>query len=62
MEEVPIFFSKRKSDSETNVGFYLNLYLERFNEESKSDREIDREIYSKLVGLDTRLGLQTITI
>ena len=37
------------------VGF-ASKYLERFDEESKSDREIDREIYSKLVQLDSRLG------
>ena len=37
------------------VGF-ASKYLERFDEESKTDREIDREIYSKLVQLDSRLG------
>ena len=37
------------------IGF-ASKYLERFDEESKSDREIDREIYSKLVQLDSRLG------
>ena len=40
------------------VGF-ASKYLERFDEESKSDREIDREIYSKLVQLDSRLGTRT---
>ena len=38
-----------------DVGF-ASKYLERFDEESKSDREIDREIYAKLVQLDSRLG------
>ena len=37
------------------VGF-ANLYLLRCNKESKSDDEIDKEVYSKLVELDTRLG------
>ena len=37
------------------IGF-ASEYLERFDKESKSDREIDREIYSKLVQLDSRLG------
>ena len=41
--------------SENFVGF-ASKYLERFDEESKSDREIDREIYFKLVKLDTRRG------
>ena len=36
------------------VGF-ASKYFERFDKESKSDREIDREIYSKLQ-LDSRLG------
>ena len=37
------------------VGF-AELFLNRCNKESKSDDEIDREIYSKLVELDIRLG------
>ena len=37
-------------------GGFAIKYLERFDKESKSDREIDREIYSKLVQLDSRLG------
>ena len=41
------------------IGF-ASKYLERFDEESKSDREIDREIYSKLVQLDSRLGTKAI--
>ena len=41
--------------SENFVGF-ASKYLERFVKESKSDREIDREIYSKLVQLDSSLG------
>jgi len=45
----------RKEDP---VGF-AELYLLRCNKESKSDDLIDKEIYSKLVGLDTRLGTTT---
>ena len=37
------------------VGF-AEVYLWRSNEESKSNDEIDKEVYSKLVELDTRLG------
>ena len=37
------------------VGFAA-LFLNRCNKESKSDDEIDKEVYSKLVELDTRLG------
>ena len=37
------------------VGF-AKLYLVQCNNESKSDDEIDKKIYSKLVELDTRLG------
>ena len=37
------------------VGF-AEKFLNRCNKESKSDDEIDREIYSKLVELDIRLG------
>ena len=31
-------------------------YLERCNEESKSNGNINKEVYTKLVELDTRLG------
>ena len=37
------------------VGFG-EVYLKRCEEESKSNDEIDKEVYSKLVELDTRLG------
>ena len=37
------------------VGF-AEVYLHRCNEESKSDDEIDKEVCSMLVELDTRLG------
>jgi len=37
------------------VGF-AHVYLWRCNKESKSDDQIDKEIYTKLVELDTRLG------
>ena len=35
---------------------FTDIYFARFKKESKSDREIDRELYSKLVQLDSRLG------
>ena len=35
---------------------FTEVYLWRCNEESKSNDEIDKEIFSKLVELDTRLG------
>ena len=37
------------------VGF-AELYLQQYNKESKSIDEIDDEVYSKLVELDTKLG------
>ena len=37
------------------VGFAA-LYLNQCNKEAKSNDEIDKEVYSKLVELDTRLG------
>ena len=37
------------------VGF-AHVYLWRINKESKSDDEINKEVYTKLVELDTRLG------
>ena len=37
------------------VGF-AHIYLKQCNKESKSDGEIDKEVYNKLVELDTRLG------
>ena len=37
------------------VGF-AEVYLERCNEESKPNDEIDKKMYTKLVELDTRLG------
>ena len=40
---------------EEYVGF-AELYLERCVEESKPNDEIDKEVYAKLVELDTRLG------
>ena len=42
------------------INGFAEVYLWRCNEESKSNDEIDKEIYSKLVKLDTRLGT-TIT-
>ena len=37
------------------VGF-AQIYLKQCNKESKSDGKIDKEVYNKLVELDTRLG------
>ena len=37
------------------VGF-AELYLWRINEESRPNDETDKEVYAKLVELDTRLG------
>ena len=51
-EKVNEYESLRKEDY---VGF-AEVYLQRCNIESKSDDEIDKEIYTKLVELDTRLG------
>ena len=51
-EQVNEYESLRKKDY---VGF-AEVYLKRCDEESKSNDEIDKEIYSKLVKLDTRLG------
>ena len=36
---------------------FVELYLNRWERESKPDDEIDEELYSKLVELDTRLGI-----
>ena len=38
------------------IGF-AEAYLWRCNEESKSNDEIDIDVYKKLVALDTRLGV-----
>ena len=51
-EQVNEYESLRKLNY---VGF-AEVYLERCDKESKSDDEIDKEIYTKLVKLDTRLG------
>ena len=51
-DKVNEYESLRKEDY---VGF-AEVYLERCDKESKSDDEIDKEFYSKLVELDTRLG------
>jgi len=40
---------------EDYVGF-AEVYLEHCEEESKSNDGIDKDVYSKLVELDTRLG------
>ena len=46
---------------EDYVGF-ADIYRKRCDKESKPNNEIDKELYAELVKLDTRLGLQTITI
>ena len=35
---------------------FAHLYLMRFRKESKTDDEIDIQVYTKLVELDSRLG------
>ena len=35
---------------------FAQVYLKQSDEESKSNSEINKEIYNKLVELDTRLG------
>ena len=35
---------------------YADIYLWRFNQESKSDDKIDFEIFAQLAELDSRLG------
>ena len=42
-----------------NLFGFANVYLRRCNKESKSNDEIDKEVYYKLVELDTRLGTTT---
>ena len=37
-------------------GYFAVKYLERCNKESKSNDKINKEVYTKLVELDTRLG------
>ena len=46
---------------EDYVGF-ADIYRKKCDKESKPNNEIDKELYAELVKLDTRLGLQTITI
>ena len=38
---------------------FAEVYRKKCDKESK---EIDKELYAELVKLDTRLGLQTITV
>ena len=38
---------------------YANVYLRRCNEESKSNDEIDIDIYKMLVEVDSKLGVTT---
>ena len=51
-EQVNEYKSLRKDEL---FGF-AQVYLGRCNEESKSNDEVDKEVYAKLVELDTRLG------
>ena len=41
---------------EANYVGFAEVYLWRCEKESKSNDEIDKEVYSKLVELDARLG------
>ena len=36
---------------------FAQVYLKQCHEESKSNNQIDKEVYNKIVELDTRLGL-----
>ena len=56
MEQVHELITRIDCTRNENFVGFASKYLERFDKESKSDREIDREIYSKLVQLDSRLG------
>ena len=58
MEQVEEF---KIPEWEDYVGF-ADMYIKKCEEESKPNNEIDKELYAELVKLDTRLGLQTITI
>ena len=55
MEEFKDYFR------EGYVGF-ADIYRKKCKKESKPNNEIDEELYAELVKLDTRLGLQSITI
>ena len=56
-EQVNKYVSLRNSPLvEALLGGFAAAYLNRCDKESKSDDEIDKEIYSKLAKLDTRLG------
>ena len=41
---------------EKSVNSYAGLYLYRCNQESKSDGQIDIQLYKRLVELDRKLG------
>ena len=41
---------------EANYVGFAHVYLQRCEKESKSNDGIDKEVYAKLVELDTRLG------
>ena len=56
MEESDEYFIQRR------WGYYGFADMYRKKCESKPNNEIDKELYAELVKLDTRLGLQTITI
>ena len=38
---------------------YASVYLDRFHQESKSNDEIDIDVFKELVELDTKLGVTT---
>ena len=52
-EQVDEFYTEHWDE---NLAGYANVYLRRCNRESKSNDEIDKELYAELVKLDTRLG------
>ena len=56
MEEVPEILRKR------GYVAFAEVHIKKCKKESKPNDEIDKELHAELVKLDTRLGLQTITI
>ena len=44
---------------ENYIGF-AHFYLSRCNNDSKSDNQIDKELYTELIKLDRRLGVKWV--
>ena len=43
-------------NEELRKGRFARLYLAKYDEQSKSDEEIDIQVYAKLIKLDSKLG------